>query len=882
VSVTNDDTNTFVTNLTTDSTGTYSGNLGGNANYSVEVVEAPGFNLDNYDQRDTEEGLEILSGDSGRIDVRLDEVLNPNDLQVTDTTPSDATASADNSSEITVELTVFDQNGDGLGGQDVNIDTGSSTIYVNGSSTVTSASDGTVEFTVFSNETQTQDLTFDVTGTSLEETREVSFNPTFLDAENGVIAGSVGNVDQDNEEGATVYAVSEDRTSRNEYEINLNFSNVTGDTASFRIQNTSSGELIDSDRYDVTFADTNADTNFTLESDVRPLNTSDSAAGNGFTITNESVGSSPLVNATVLMVEPGNYTLQEADGASPADGDFTDRTTFEASAELTLEDAENRVENSDQNLVDTSDEDGDFRLTKLNTNGDDGRDYLIIAQKAGLSTEFTGPRTVDPDEANLQLDVVLQPRDAPPVDSVDITNVGTADTDGGEYSAPDRWDSTNDSYAQDVPRDGTYDVIEVRTFVDSTDENGNGTVTLEVRDDSSVEGDFDVLPSRAFDGEFTSVDNGTEVSTGEDTITITTGDDGIARVYLQTDNSNVDLNGSAFNTTAETGIEARLSGGSASDFTNKSFVGVTEFTTGSISGLVTDENNEPLEGSNLFVSGIDTDEDGTDEFSITRNVNETTGNVTFEVSRQSTGVSENVSASELQSYEFGAFSDVGTTAPVTLFTGDVSASYTLSDVPADDSGVALTISGVANEVIGNSVPGTVTTDSTGSANVQINTVLNPDFQLSLVDGPTTITQGESFTATLEVSNDGTGAGTQDITYVLEDANGDSTGIEATEEDVSLDAGDSSEITFSVTASQTSGLATGNTTHVFGSGDDELTVDAEVVEGTGSPLSGTAGEFDTNGDGIITATELGDAGTAFAQGNLNATELGEVGTAFAQS
>ena len=48
----------------------------------------------------------------------------------------------------------------------------------------------------------------------------------------------------------------------------------------------------------------------------------------------------------------------------------------------------------------------------------------------------------------------------------------------------------------------------------------------------------------------------------------------------------------------------------------------------------------------------------------------------------------------------------------------------------------------------------------------------------------------------------------------------------------------------------------------------------------SPLTGPAGEYDTNGDGEISISELGTAGSDFARGELSISELGEVGAAFA--
>ena len=135
--------------------------------------------------------------------------------------------------------------------------------------------------------------------------------------------------------------------------------------------------------------------------------------------------------------------------------------------------------------------------------------------------------------------------------------------------------------------------------------------------------------------------------------------------------------------------------------------------------------------------------------------------------------------------------------------------------------------------------------------------LSANFTVELVDGPTQITQNESFSATVSVTNAGDVAGTQDITYVLEDDNGDSTGIEATESGVELDAGNSTEVTFNVSADATADLATGNYTHVFASDDDELTVDAEVIAEGADPFTeplpnagaNASAPTDPDGDGL---------------------------------
>ncbi|WP_238330951.1 FG-GAP repeat protein, partial [Haloglomus irregulare] len=71
-------------------------------------------------------------------------------------------------------------------------------------------------------------------------------------------------------------------------------------------------------------------------------------------------------------------------------------------------------------------------------------------------------------------------------------------------------------------------------------------------------------------------------------------------------------------------------------------------------------------------------------------------------------------------------------------------------------------------------------------------------------------------------------------------------------------------------------ATGTTT-------DRVTTVLEITaDSADSPLGGTAGEYDTNGDGTVTARELGAAVTDFGAGELSARELGEVVTAFGRS
>ena len=62
-----------------------------------------------------------------------------------------------------------------------------------------------------------------------------------------------------------------------------------------------------------------------------------------------------------------------------------------------------------------------------------------------------------------------------------------------------------------------------------------------------------------------------------------------------------------------------------------------------------------------------------------------------------------------------------------------------------------------------------------------------------------------------------------------------------------------------------------------SGTADVTVSGQAD--TGSPLGGTAGEYDADGDGQITIQELADAGSAYTNGELTIQELAEVGSAY---
>jgi hypothetical protein len=159
-----------------------------------------------------------------------------------------------------------------------------------------------------------------------------------------------------------------------------------------------------------------------------------------------------------------------------------------------------------------------------------------------------------------------------------------------------------------------------------------------------------------------------------------------------------------------------------------------------------------------------------------------------------------------------------------------------------------------------------------------------EFQLEFVDVPADIIRAEAYTAAITVTNRGGGGGTQVIEYELQDVDGSGKIISA-DTTISLGVGESETVQFDISKVETESVEVGEYVHTVSSNDDQISTGTTVVAKPSdreSPLSGTAGEYDTDGTGTITASELGDAVTDFGQGKLSASELGDVVTAFGQS
>jgi len=299
--------------------------------------------------------------------------------------------------------------------------------------------------------------------------------------------------------------------------------------------------------------------------------------------------------------------------------DFVRRTgnlTFEAAQEFSAF--------SGQQLWDITDENGEYILDDLFTDFQAGVDYTIIANKPGYEIEFvdglvteSGAFFEDGTDENFGLRRIEQDTD------VNITNIARLnDADvapGGPADDPDSYDDSvsgitefsnkTDQFSQVVPRDGeTVDVILLETFLEDSQTPASETVELRIPDKRNG----DNADRFNFTGEFIATAGAESASLNGDTATVTTGSDGQAIVWLQSDLSIDSLDavktfgidndglvcervpqepGSSFTSPAFEGIIAQSTTDAGSiDTSCKDFRGVNVFESGSISGTV--RNND--------------------------------------------------------------------------------------------------------------------------------------------------------------------------------------------------------------------------------------------------------------------------------------------------
>jgi hypothetical protein len=435
-----------------------------------------------------------------------------------------------------------------------------------------------------------------------------------------------------------------------------------------------------------------------------------------------------------------------------------------------------------------------------------------------------------------------------------------------------------------------------------------------------------------------------------DTVTIRTGDDGRAVVWLRPEFSNSDLNpvdppspvgsagGDDYTTEDDvtpcpvagtgdsfSGITGFItSDTSARDETCKRFQGVTRFDKASLSGILSDQRDERVPFTFVYMRNMRWDFT-TNLVQITpaddQNPRDTTWTVSYyeddgtpsagpddtvgtadpipsELVNQETGLS----FADLQTYDFGtSFPNIDSNGPFKLaeFSGEGDTEFTLKDVPAvppatggpttdyDVRGIAL-----QEEVGGELATGNATASTkpgfTDDANIAFPFIADVEFTVEdgSLSAPETVAEGEPVTVSANVTNDGTTEGSEDIQFRLDanqsgdfDLPGERFAQNTT---TTLNVGETREIAFTLPAGTTDGL-TGTFTHgVFtinaSSGEvrDSETAEIDIVNSTGgSPLDGAAGEADTDGDGALSDAELSDAIGEWALDGYTDAELSEI-------
>ncbi|MEY7848447.1 surface glycoprotein [Natrarchaeobius sp. A-rgal3] len=677
--------------------------VGAETDYTVEVNATEAEEVTGTPFSSFARTAPVEAGSTERFDVRLVRQIVPGDIDV-DPESSTALATGDDEAEFTVSV-VDDDEGDAFEGATIEVEDQGDNINWD-STTVDTDENGEAVFTASSDVIQSADVTFTETSEDLEVDATVNF---ILDGE-GEIDGIVRS-GQDRLEGAQVYTFNQDQFFDEAYEWQVNSEH---DIQFYRVVDADSGEAVDildsATEYRVAIQE-GEEENVRI-TNVPALNASDGSVGSGFAVDSREVSAENSVAIGVVPHEAGNYTLQQSatapnatTGSSDGDSVFVNEDAdsesfsnvthslenFETTQDLTYSEAEDITDlirdASDYDgitMVSETDAFGDYYLNGLHTDGQLGVDYTVVAQATGYTTEYRevgatedGLVWHDNDGDNFNLNEI----DVEP-GYVNITNVGLYEN--GDVA---EFDNQTDEHYQQVPRDGSVDVLDVVTRYNEHSDSTEAEVEISVAD-------------TYFEGEFIDVDGGEIVESDDGEVTINTGEDGQATVYLETD-----LNG----TSSHTSIDAVLTNdGSATDSTNKHFVGVVAYEEGSISGIVTNDENDPIPQSVVFVEQF-SDLDG-NSYAIepTENLQgyseQQVLDAEFQIIQTDADGNEtataNVTGEELSAYDFSDFASVslvgGDAATLLTFPSeqDGEAQYTLPAVPAQSEFVGGQFNGV--------------------------------------------------------------------------------------------------------------------------------------------------------------------------------------------
>jgi hypothetical protein len=455
--------------------------------------------------------------------------------------------------------------------------------------------------------------------------------------------------------------------------------------------------------------------------------------------------------------------------------------------------------------------------------------------------------------------------------------------------------------------------------------------------------DSTAADNRNFNGEFIAVAGGQTVAEDEvnNTITVETGNDGQAVVWLQADRSSdtldkvfVDSDSAFADLTGPTdlfsGIRAQVTTNTeAVDQTNKSFAGITQF--GSISGIVTDERNDPIANADVLLSQFELKDnsaevriEGTstpDEVRISiydDEVPSVLGTVNDSIPEAGPASSRLVDSAvvdltELDNnqqpgedarnatgYFFEDFNDsvrqqYGLLPPesdtgFTLYavsSTSADGKYTLPRVPAKATNNDYLVRGETRAGAVGFSDADTRAGVTDDANIVIPGALLPDFRVEGLNAPAQAELGSSITVTAQVRNEGDVTGDANVEFRLDlNQDGQLTRNETlrTQTVQAIDSGTARPVAFNV---PTAALAPDTTYEhgVFvvqsdGSAVDSQTAQIEITAaGDGSPSGFSVSDY-ANANSVVDASGLSQAVGEWAAGDITTSQLSQVIDAWA--
>ncbi|WP_284008263.1 beta strand repeat-containing protein [Haloarcula pelagica] len=849
---------------------------------SVSYVAVAGYQDDDFDSKSTQLDLFENTQRTDSATLRLERVIDPASITV-DTIKGEATANGQD--QVQYEVTVRgDVNNDPFQGAEVTISaTGPNTAaltYEDGDQTEITDENGTVRFNVSSTDEQEVTFTFEETSESLTTTATGLFTPQ--SGEGNLYGSVVSQASTNGIENGSVHVVSETDYTTNEVTTTIDLDSIdqgdADDNTVFLRLNDSEGSVISPDEYDIRVAEGPVEPGAELPPGVNPgtgvtlideLNSTDAAVGGGYALVDTDGDGEIVFSHTRL--EARDYYAQvsfDANNASDYDNDVSrvlqpdenpeafvnvtgttsgvvssddlgtgDAAVFEPSANLTVEQAVADSRASGANLADApgftnsfgvptegTNQDGDYVLSEIPTNYQAGVQYVAIAQASGYSTDFQdvylqedGQLTFT--ETQGSNDFFLEPVLVQP-DAVNITQIGLRDN--ASATATDEFSNKSDEFVQQVPRNGrTVDAFLIETSAEGTPANATVEVSI---DDTSVKGNF------------TGVESGTNVSVDEanNNITITTGPDGAATVLYQADSNTQSV------VTNKTAVLSNDE--SATDNSTVEFVGQLTVQEAEVSGIVTNENNDPVP-ANVYLNEINLEGEiftlTPVEFGQTASGEDVIRTFRIDRLNNSGGViaSDTFNASYDSTpgdYDFSGFTgvslgaNVGNLTLATLSTDGVqeSSSYTLPRIPSvdqdpnvdsrvvvrgsSDTSIADAVSdgtGFSSLQNGTSVSTLTEPQRTSTANVEITGAAGGPFQVNnVVVTPNSTSAGTAVDVSADVTNSGAVTDSTDVTLSVEDTSG--TQVSGSSTTQTIAAGQTESVNFTV---DTTGLSDGNYT-----------------------------------------------------------------------